>query len=475
MLYAGLTLLCGSAVVVSSRATALAAGPTVTAITPNNGPGAGGTSITISGDGFLAGSSARVGDSPATDVRVNSPTSITARSPAAEGSAGEGTADVRVTGASGESVAVPADQFAYNAAPSEPWLGLNGNSLTYLGPVGAFAEHGVVYDRIGWTAGETIAQGGGATEGGEHAEGRRALAADITAGMIPVIPIEYRGYDGDYSSDPDFPTEAGGSKTLGEYVAGFIRTASAILSAYPGRRILFEPMNEPWGYTTPQYEGAQYANVIARLLPAARLAHIPLSSIYVAAYGRHWVSQMYRAQPALEREVQGWYFHPYGPPSGSFTQNSEGIQSVPHVQAEMTSGQNNIIVSEVGFCALDVNSGRNCGGPYVAHGYQAAERLSEALANAVPYHDAGWLRALLVYSRNDGGWAMQLPGGELTDQGEVMEEFADAQRRPAYTLEFARFGVNRPGSNPFEEPPGFAWIVRSAARHPAPARGVTAR
>ena len=455
----GLVLLCGPAGVIASQAPALAAAPTVTAITPNNGPGAGGTTITISGDGFLAGSTVRVGDALATDVRVNSATSITASSPAVEGTAGEGTADVRVMNANGDSVAVPSDQFAYDAAPSDPWLGLNGNSLTYLGPVGAFAEQGVVYDRIGWTAGESIAEGGGVTEGSEHTAGGRVLAASIADGMVPVIPIEYRGYDGDFESDPHFPTEAGGSTTLEEYVQGFVHSASAILAAHPGKRILLEPMNEPWGYTTPQYDGAEYANVIARLLPATRLAHIPQSSIYVAAYGRHWVSQMYRSRPALETEIQGWYFHPYGSPNGSFRQNSEGIQSLPPVQAEMTSGQNNIIVSEVGFCALDVNDGRNCSGPYFAHGYQAAERLSGTLENAVPYHDAGWLRALLVYSRNDGGWAMQLPGGELTDQGEALEAFADEVRQP-YTLEFGPFGASQAGSGPLEEPAGFAWLIR---------------
>ena len=43
-------------------------------------------------------------------------------------------------------------------------------------------------------------------------------------------------------------------------------------------------------------------------------------------------------------------------------------------------------------------------------------------------HRAGWLRALLVYSRNDGGWAMQLRGGALTAQGRALESFADANR-----------------------------------------------
>ena len=64
---------------------------------------------------------------------------------------------------------------------------------------------------------------------------------------------------------------------------------------------------------------------------------------------------MYHAQPRLQTEIQGWYFHPYGPPSGSELEHSLGIQSVAEVQQLMTSGQNNIIVSEVGYCAPDVS------------------------------------------------------------------------------------------------------------------------
>ena len=451
----GFGLLCGLAGALTGQAEAAAAGAplaaSVTAISPNNGPQAGGTAVTITGSGFTAGSTVKVGDAPAASVTVNSSTSITTTTPADDGTAGEGTVDVTVTDHNGTSTVVPEDQFAYDASPSEPWLGLNGNSETYLGPVPVFAEQGVAYDRIGWTAGETPQEGANASESAS------SLARAIRDGMIPINPIEYRGYEGAYRSDPRFPTEAHGSSTLAEYVQGFVKTASAILAAYPGRTILFEPINEPWAATTPQFTGAQYADIIAKLLPAARAAGIPLSSIYVAANGRHWISEMYAARPSLQREIQGWYFHPYGPASGSFEENSEGVQSLPAVQAEMTSGQNNIIISEVGFCALDVNAGKNCGGPYLPHGSAAAERLTEVLDNAVPYHEAGWLRALIVYSRNDGGWAMQLTGGALTAQGEALEAFADDQNRP---LHFLRFGSGATESGPFERLTGFAWLVR---------------
>src|SRR5271168_1687734 len=56
----GLMLLCGPAVI-ASQDQALAAGPTlaaapaVTAISPNDGPAAGGTAVSVTGDGFIAG------------------------------------------------------------------------------------------------------------------------------------------------------------------------------------------------------------------------------------------------------------------------------------------------------------------------------------------------------------------------------------------------------------------------------------
>ena len=63
---------------------------------------------------------------------------------------------------------------------------------------------------------------------------------------------------------------------------------------------------------------------------------------------------------------------------------------------------------------------------------QAAANLTQMLDNALPYHRAGWLRALLVYSRNAGGWAMQLPGGDIHQAGRSarrVRQIGEARRR----------------------------------------------
>jgi hypothetical protein len=99
----------------------------------------------------------------------------------------------------------------------------------------------------------------------------------------------------------------------------------------------------------------------------------------------------------------------------------------------MSSGQGNIIISEVGFCATDVNNsrphesgGKSCLGQQVGTSKVAAAYLQRTLESAAGYHEAGWLKALIVYSRNDGGWAMQrYPRKTLSRSGKVLMRFAD--------------------------------------------------
>ncbi|HXD56250.1 MAG TPA: IPT/TIG domain-containing protein [Solirubrobacteraceae bacterium] len=382
--------------------------PQVTRLEANNGPQEGGNVVTIHGvalGGAAPVRSVLFGSKPALGFTIESDTTIGAVAPP-----GSGEAEVRVTNTRGEtSPAVPADGYGYDPRPEGPWLGLNGNSSEFLGPVDAFVEHGVAYDRSGpteWVAGETLAQS------------HDGLQISIAAGMIPVVTIEYRAYEGCHYGEQCLPTSAA---AISEYVRGFISSAREILARYPAAPILFEASNEPWGYGS----AAQYAAILASLLPAAARAHLPMERIYAGATGKGWIGDLYAARPQLQREIRGWYLHPYDAERVS----GEGIPSLPAAQAEMTSGQNNVIVSEVGFCAPDVNdSAALCAsGPAPARdSADAAAALSRELRAAVPFHRAGWLRALIVYSRNDKGWAMQLEGGALTAQGRTLEAFADA-------------------------------------------------
>lgn len=85
----------------------------VTAVNPNAGPVAGGTAVTISGSGFLAGATVTFGGADATNVTVANDTTIIANTPA--GAAGP--APVVVTNPGGAS-SVLTDGFVYVAPTS---------------------------------------------------------------------------------------------------------------------------------------------------------------------------------------------------------------------------------------------------------------------------------------------------------------------------------------------------------------------
>jgi len=83
--------------------------PTVTGISPNNGPVAGGTSVTITGTTFYPAPSVTIGGNAATSVNRVSSTQITCTTPA--GSAGA--KDVVVTNQDSQSGTLTAG-FTYN-------------------------------------------------------------------------------------------------------------------------------------------------------------------------------------------------------------------------------------------------------------------------------------------------------------------------------------------------------------------------
>ncbi len=77
--------------------------PTVTSVSPNTGPAAGGTTVTITGTNFVAGATVTFGGTAATNVVVASATQITATTPA--GSAGAVAVTVTNPGAQSGSLA----------------------------------------------------------------------------------------------------------------------------------------------------------------------------------------------------------------------------------------------------------------------------------------------------------------------------------------------------------------------------------
>ena len=82
--------------------------PTVAYINPSSGPTTGGTSVMITGSGFMCASSVSFGSTATSDFKVDSDTQITVVSPP-----GSGIVDVTVTTSSGTSAMTYDDQFTY--------------------------------------------------------------------------------------------------------------------------------------------------------------------------------------------------------------------------------------------------------------------------------------------------------------------------------------------------------------------------
>jgi len=86
--------------------------PTVTSISPTAGPDGGGTTVTITGTGFINVVGVSFGPTAAANT-VNSTTQITATAPA-----GSGTVDVTVSTGAGTSATSSADQYTYIPVPT---------------------------------------------------------------------------------------------------------------------------------------------------------------------------------------------------------------------------------------------------------------------------------------------------------------------------------------------------------------------
>ena len=87
--------------------------PAVTALSPTSGTTAGGTTVTLTGTGFISGATVSFGGAAGSNVVVGSSTSITVTSPA---TVTPGAIDIRVTTAGGTSANTAADDYTY-AAP----------------------------------------------------------------------------------------------------------------------------------------------------------------------------------------------------------------------------------------------------------------------------------------------------------------------------------------------------------------------
>ena len=126
--------------------------PTVTSISPTSGPAAGGTAVTITGTGFLAGATVTLGGNVARSVVVVSDTSITAVTAAHAG----GVVDVTVRNIDTQVATCPG---CYTYVP--------GPTVTSISPTSGFPAGGasVTITGTGFVSGATVTIGGSTATG----------------------------------------------------------------------------------------------------------------------------------------------------------------------------------------------------------------------------------------------------------------------------------------------------------------------
>jgi len=153
------------------------AAPTITKITPNTGPAAGGTSVTIDGTGFLTGVTVRFGSASGTDVVRVSSTRITVKTPPGPGGTN---VDVTVTNTDGQT-AVVIGGYTYQAGPS----------ITAVSPSSGSTSGGTVVTITGggFVNGATVTFGGTAGTGVVFVSATelRAVTPAKSAGAVSVV------------------------------------------------------------------------------------------------------------------------------------------------------------------------------------------------------------------------------------------------------------------------------------------------
>jgi hypothetical protein len=262
--------------------------PKVTAITPNSGPATGGTTVTITGTGFLTGAAVTLGGTAASGVNVVSSTSITATAAAHAA----GAVSVVVTNSDNQSSTL-ANAFTYVPAPAVTSMAPS------TGP--ANGSTGATITGTNFLSGATVSFGGTAATGVTVASSASitVTAPAHAAGTVDVVVTNPDGQSGKlaggytYSAaeanlglivpygDPDSATIAAGqtaSYTLSIGGQGMSGTASLSCTGAPPSATCSLPASLTFNATTPTtftIKVATTARLTAALPPPVFASALP--------------------------------------------------------------------------------------------------------------------------------------------------------------------------------------------------------
>ena len=159
--------------------------PSVTAVSPNAGPAAGGTSVTITGTNFLSGATVSFGSAtvPAGDVTFDSATQLTAVAPAGS----PGPVDVTVTTPGGTSQTSNADEYYYDLP-----------TVSAVSPTSGPTSGGTVVTVTGtnFVAGATAVSFGSHASGSVTVSSSTSLTATAPSAGVGAVDVRVRTVGG---------------------------------------------------------------------------------------------------------------------------------------------------------------------------------------------------------------------------------------------------------------------------------------
>ncbi len=233
--YVTVTTSQGTSATNSSNLYTYEAPPTVSGVSPNSGTLAGGTTVTISGTGFVSGMTVDFGTNAATSVTVNSSTSATVVSPHGSSSSG-GIVDVTVTTTNGTSSINGLDQYNYTSPVT-----VTGLSVKSGPPAGGTS---VVITGTDFTGATAVKFGADNAASYTVNSATQITAVSPAGGGTVDVTVTASGYGSEptyadlfsYTSAVNsgsfatFPTTAVGSTSASTNVSVTLKSASAISS-----------------------------------------------------------------------------------------------------------------------------------------------------------------------------------------------------------------------------------------------------
>jgi hypothetical protein len=196
--------------------------PTVTSISPSSGTISGGTPVTITGTGFLAGVTVTLGGTPATGVTVVSSTSITATTAAHTA----GAVNVVVTNTDSQSGTLSGGYTYGNPAPT----------VTAISPNSGSANGGtaVTITGTGFQSGATVSLGGTPATGVTvvSSTSMTATTAAHTAGTVDVVVTNTDSQSGTLSGGYTYTSASGGGIRFVQAKSAVSASGSSVNIAY---------------------------------------------------------------------------------------------------------------------------------------------------------------------------------------------------------------------------------------------------